>query len=88
MQKEFNNLSKLSSYYNTDEWKQKRMLRLKRDAYRCSNCGGTHGLEVHHKGYKGLNGGDDLDDLVTLCGRCHRDVTLLSRNRRRGVYYG
>lgn len=82
------NLSNLEGYYKTEEWKQKRILRLKRDAYRCNNCGGTHGLEVHHKGYRGLCGGDDLDDLVTLCHRCHRNVTENSRRKRRGVYLG
>jgi hypothetical protein len=82
------NFSSLEGYYKTDEWKQKRLLRLKRDAYRCHNCGGTHGLEVHHKGYKGLNGGDDLDDLVTLCHRCHRNVTENNRRKRKGVYLG
>ena len=42
---------------------------LKRDEYRCVECGRTYGLHVHH-----LGDPDDhaLGNLVTLCASCHR----------------
>lgn len=43
----------------------------KRDRYRCTNCGRTSRLEVHHILPK-CEGGDDTHlNLVTLCHECH-----------------
>lgn len=64
--------------------KQKQRLKLRginkqkakeRDGFNCRNCGKRDWrLSVHH--VKPLNhGGDDsLDNLVTLCGKCHDQV--------------
>jgi diadenosine tetraphosphate (Ap4A) HIT family hydrolase len=45
---------------------------LKRDGYRCVNCGqtGTE-LHVHHIIPRSEGGTNDLSNLVTLCGKCH-----------------
>jgi len=44
---------------------------LQRDGYRCCECGRTEGLECHH--IVPLPGGpDELENLATVCHRCHR----------------
>ena len=43
-----------------------------RDGCKCMECGRTNCiLEVHHIKPKRLNGPDTINNLVTLCGRCH-----------------
>lgn len=60
-------------------WKAKRAHILKRDGCKCVVCGGTKGLNVHHKQYHVDSQGRkfvpwNYDDkyLVTLCEKCHR----------------
>jgi hypothetical protein len=47
---------------------------LARDRYRCTTpgCRSTHFLEVHHVKPRGQGGSNGAENLVTLCGRCHR----------------
>jgi 5-methylcytosine-specific restriction endonuclease McrA len=47
---------------------------LARDRHRCttSGCGTTRFLEVHHVVARADGGGNDMENLVTLCSRCHR----------------
>jgi len=47
---------------------------LARDLHRCQapGCGGTHFLEVHHVVPRSEGGTNRPQNLVTLCGRCHR----------------
>lgn len=63
---------------------------LKRDAYKCQNvlpkgekCGWSHDvwnradpriLELHHMQHHARGGGNDADNLITLCNVCHDDV--------------
>ena len=48
---------------------------LNRDNYKCRCCGLKKGtLEVHHIIYKSKGGSDDLDNLITLCRKCHKDL--------------
>ena len=46
----------------------------RRDGGRCRNCGAV-GTETHHLIARSLGGGDEVDNLVTLCAECHRFVT-------------
>ena len=39
-----------------------------RDAFKCTECGRTHGIEAHHI----IPGIEKLENLVTLCHRCHK----------------
>ena len=58
-------------YLGSPEWDEKRQARLRMDDYACGNCGGNHGLQVHHcNGYEHV-GNEALEELVTLCDRCH-----------------
>lgn len=55
-----------------DEFLAVRTAVLKRDNYRCVNCRktGKH-LHAHHIVPRSEGGTNDLDNLVTLCERCH-----------------
>ena len=44
-----------------------------RDGYKCKECGKTNAvLEVHHIKPRRLNGSNTLDNLITLCSKCHQ----------------
>ncbi|MBS1517930.1 MAG: HNH endonuclease [Bacteroidetes bacterium] len=61
------------------EWFRKRKTILKRDGYKCRNCGSEKELTVHHRQYHyDKTGGRHLNAwqyklkyLITLCRRCH-----------------
>ena len=42
-----------------------------RDGYRCTKCGSTEHLEVHHIIPISRGGGNSSVNLTTLCRRCH-----------------
>ena len=45
---------------------------LERDNYTCKSCGRTKKLEVHH--IDGNNKNNDLNNMITLCMACHRNL--------------
>ena len=45
---------------------------LQRDAWRCQRCGSLRNLEVHHVRFRSSLGDDSEENLITLCGSCHR----------------
>ena len=49
---------------------------LERDNYKCQTCGNKSQLVVHHKDLSGQsdNVNNDMDNLVTLCRRCHINI--------------
>ena len=48
---------------------------LDRDNYTCQICGAKNTrLEVHHIIFRSQGGSDDLDNLITLCERCHNNL--------------
>lgn len=48
---------------------------LDRDNYTCQCCGKKHvRLEVHHIIFRSLGGSDELDNLITLCEKCHKAI--------------
>lgn len=57
------------------EWKDAKLAALRRDNFRCTNpnCGGTQNLDVHHIIPRAQRSdlALDLDNLVTLCKKCH-----------------
>ena len=57
-------------YLRSKHWRSIRARALKRDSRRCQTCRRTRRLEVHHLTYERL-GEERLEDLVTLCQRCH-----------------
>lgn len=65
--------SQYNEYLQSSHWKDIRRQRLAMDGFQCSICGTAKNLEVHHLTYERL-GHEDLDDLVSLCKRCHAIV--------------
>jgi 5-methylcytosine-specific restriction endonuclease McrA len=61
-----------NALYGTAKWKRTRLLALDRDGHRCGNCAAASDLVVHH--HREVRDGIDpfdLDNLETLCRRCH-----------------
>jgi len=49
---------------------------LERDGWRCQRCGSLRDLQVHHIQSRSLLGDDAEENLITLCGFCHRQTHL------------
>lgn len=49
---------------------------LERDNYECQICGNKNKLVIHHKDCSGQtdNPNNELDNLITLCRRCHINI--------------
>ena len=66
-----------SSIYKDPRWAVVRLEAKRRDGWKCCDCGARGRLEVHHikrvKFFPLL--AYVLDNLKTLCGRCHAKVT-------------
>jgi len=61
--------------------KRKRLKNLKNheeakklDKYRCVLCGTGYNIHIHHIRSRGAGGGDEIENLITLCFNCHRKV--------------
>jgi len=61
----------ISSATPRSDFRKKRLLALKRDNYKCVKCGSTEDLHVHHIIELSQNGTNELDNLLTLCPKCH-----------------
>ena len=44
---------------------------LKRDGWRCQECGAMENLHVHHIKRRSQLGDDATENLITLCSNCH-----------------
>ena len=47
---------------------------LERDGWRCQVCGSMQCLQVHHLQFRSQSGGDEEQNLITLCAQCHAQV--------------
>jgi RNA-directed DNA polymerase len=63
---------------NKAEWLEHRTQALVRDNYCCTVCGSTEELEVHHVK---PTGGNRLENLRTLCQKCHKKTPSYGTNR-------
>ena len=56
------------------QWERNRLAALERDGHRCCQCGKSEHLHVHHKHEWNPEAPDPhaLDNLETLCAKCHR----------------
>lgn len=60
-------------YMASAEWKNKRKHILSRDNYKCTKCGSSNSLHIHHLTYAHFT--KELDhELITLCHECHQKV--------------
>lgn len=75
------------AYLDSPAWRATRAAAIRRAGRRCSTCGATGPLEVHHRHYRTL-GAEAWADLVVLCPACHqaadqrRRTTTNRRSRR------
>ena len=77
------------------KWEEIRAAVLHRDG-KCMNCGAVIGLAPHHIKSRGAGGGDEMENLITLCIYCHQNAQegwlpigyreTRSRARRRGLH--
>lgn len=76
-----------AAYIASDQWRRLRLLALERDGHACRLCPSTADLEVHHRCYPANNQWhlDRVENLTTLCSRCHFEVTNFQRERRYAV---
>jgi len=64
------------SYLQSDDWKRKRYVVLKRDNWHCVYCGAP-ATEVHHLKYAKWNiGKEPIEWLVSVCNGCHNSKHL------------
>ena len=56
------------------EYEQNKRAMYRRDRWRCRSCNDSHNLTPHHIKFQSQGGGDDLDNLITLCIACHNKV--------------
>jgi group II intron reverse transcriptase/maturase len=66
------------------EWAEIRLAVLARDGYRCTQCGAQESLHVHHRRARRQGGTSQLDNLETLCQRCHAQTKSWGRPRGTG----
>ena len=65
--------------FNSDVWKKTRERVLRRDKYLCLRCDrkfDSANLSAHHMVPRAEGGGDNLENLVTLCNECHDYVEM------------
>ena len=58
-------------YLQSEEWKNKRLIILKRDNFKCVDCG-KKATEVHHLNYNFLHTSEEEKYCVSLCKECHK----------------
>jgi hypothetical protein len=66
------------------DWAALRLAVLERDHYRCVKCGNAENLHVHHIQSRRKHGANQMDNLQTLCDRCHMETTEWGRPRGTG----
>ena len=73
----------VEAYSLTKTWRKTREEVVKRDDHKCQHCNAEEpvaSLEVHHIIPVRLSGSDELDNLVTLCQRCHNSLHYLGED--------
>jgi HNH endonuclease len=66
---------KTIDYYDVDGFSESLKEAVKkRDNYHCYVCGNDNNLEVHHMIPRRNGGSHTMDNLITLCCRCHRHI--------------
>lgn len=56
------------------DWKTRRLAALERDSFKCTKCGATEPLAVHHVVPWPETHDNELENLLTLCISCHMTI--------------
>ena len=59
-------------YLKSDHWKKLRQEVMRRDGFRCVDCGRKNHLQAHHTFYHAELTEHVAADFVTVCFRCHQ----------------
>jgi hypothetical protein len=62
-----------TDYLASVQWSHKRQAVLARDGHKCTNCGSTTKLNVHHLSYAEVPN-EPISSLLLLCEVCHTDL--------------
>lgn len=62
------------------KWKDLSYEVKERDGFSCVLCGSEENLQVHHTYYDGAPWSVRTDSLLTLCDKCHEDVTIFQKH--------
>ena len=73
-------LKRVPSSLEDREYLELRSLVLRRDGWRCQNCGDPRNLQVHHIKSRSKLRDDAEENLIALCANCHAKVH--NRGRR------
>ena len=57
--------------YRGCDWRMIRIKVLERDSHKCTDCGTTKRLDIHHKKPYRISKDNSLKNLITLCRSCH-----------------
>jgi 5-methylcytosine-specific restriction endonuclease McrA len=57
-----------------ERYSQLRRKVLNRDGWRCQACGSASKLQIHHLQFRSALGHHAMDNLITLCDDCHKDL--------------
>lgn len=87
MKKQTVRKQKYLEYLESDEWAKIKVDLLILNNHKCQKCDSRRNLQVHHLSYKRLFR-EEPEDLILLCGRCHRKEhgIKLKRKRKPKVY--
>jgi 5-methylcytosine-specific restriction endonuclease McrA len=71
------------------KWGGNHLAALERDGHKCQMCGSTSLISVHHLDNEGDRRGQNhaMENLLTLCERCHRGMHNISLVRHSGQWY-
>lgn len=58
-------------YLHSEKWQSIKERVLARDKNRCRVCNSGKDVQVHHRSYSRAFGNESLNDLITLCNKCH-----------------
>jgi 5-methylcytosine-specific restriction endonuclease McrA len=61
-----------NGFYQSPEWRRLSKAARDRDQGECALCGSTNRVQAHHRVHRKEGGPDTLENLVSLCARCHR----------------
>jgi hypothetical protein len=74
-----------SDYLNSEQWSQIRTDALERDKNECYFCESTESLNVHHFKYSPDWNDDSIDNVVTLCKKCHSNHHIICNSLIDGI---
>lgn len=71
-----------NEFYDSPEWQAIRSMRFAKDGFRCVDCGSIDNLQAHHLSNFDYDN-PDIDQLVTVCEKCHNRRTNEIETQRR-----